>query len=99
MFAVINNIEIKPEHASEVDQLFERNAQMMKECPGFKSMTLLTPQGNPGSRRVFALWESPAAYEAYKKSDVFRKTHADVNMTWFMGPPKVQKMNVVFALP
>lgn len=99
MFSVINSIEIKLEHADDVDQLFERNAQMMKECAGFVSMTLMRPIDSPTSRRVFALWESAEAYENYKKSDVFRKTHAGVDITWFMGPPKVQKMDVVFTLP
>ena len=98
MFAVTNHIEIKLDHAGKVDELFARNAQLMKECAGFLSMTLLRPEDSPTSRRVFVLWESRDAYESYKKSDVFRKTHAGVDVTWFQGPPKVEKMDVAFFL-
>lgn len=98
MFVAMNRIEIKPEHSDEVEQLFQRNAQLMKACPGFLSMTLLRVRTSPSSRQVYVLWESVDAYENYKKSDVFRQTHAGVNFTWFTGPPKVEKMDVVFTL-
>lgn len=98
MFVAMNRIEIKPEHSEQVEQLFQRNAEMMKVCPGFLSMTLLRMRDSPNSRQVYVLWESAEAYDNYKKSDVFRQTHAGVDITWFTGPPKVEKMDVVFLL-
>lgn len=98
MYSVINRIEIKPEHADEVDQLFQRNAELMKGCPGFVSLHLLRPSDSPTSRLVSVLWASQDAYEGYKKSEVFRQTHAGVNPTWFLGPPKVQRLDVLYSL-
>lgn len=98
MFSAINRIEIKAEHAAEVDQLFQRNAELMKQCDGFLALHLMSPDGNPTSRAVMALWRSREDYEAYKKSEIFRQTHAGINPTWFMGPPKVERLDVVYSL-
>ena len=99
MYATSNRIEIKAEHADAVDQLFRRNAELMKGCDGFVALHLMRPSASPTSRLVVALWRSQDDYEAYKKSDVFKQTHAGVNPTWFMGPPKIEKLDVVYSLP
>ena len=98
MYAVINRLEIQTEHADKVDGLFERNAALLKECTGFLSMTLLRPEANPATRQIYVLWESADAYEGFKKSEVFRKTHAGVDPSWFKGPPMVEKMDVAFSI-
>ena len=61
-------------------------------------MRLLRPDDKPTNRVVFVQWETRDAYDAYKKSEVFRKTHAGVNPAWFMGPPKVERFEEIFAL-
>lgn len=90
MFVVVNRLTVKPGMG---EKLVERFAQShgLEDSPGFVCFTLLEPAWAPGEIKEneylsMTHWESREAFEAWLKSDAFKKAHQGRDNSIFAGP-------------
>jgi iron complex transport system substrate-binding protein len=90
MFVVVNRLTVKPGMG---EKLIERFAQShgLEDSPGFVCFTLLEPAWAPGEVNEneylsMTHWESREAFEAWLKSDAFKKAHQGRDNSIFAGP-------------
>jgi len=93
LFVVINRLTVKP---GTSEKLVERFAQShgLEDSPGFVCFTLLEPAWAPGEVNKneylsMTHWESRETFEAWLKSDAFKRAHAGGDNSIFAGPPQV----------
>lgn len=56
--------------------VFEPSKALIRAFPGCRHMELLQQVGQPNVLFTLSLWESEAALEAYRESELFRNTWA-----------------------
>lgn len=93
MFIVINKLTVKPGMG---DRLIERFAQShgLEDSPGFIRFCLLEPVWGPGEIEQHEYlsmteWESRETFEAWLKSDAFKRAHKGGDNSIFAGPAQV----------
>lgn len=99
MFIAMNRFRIAPGKEQEFVQIWRQRDTYLEDVPGFKSFNLL--QG-PSSEEctLFAshsTWSSRKAFEAWTRSEAFRKAHADAGTAKgvYLGPPQFEGFDVV----
>lgn len=55
-------------------EVFEQSKDRIRAFPGCQHMELLQQRGQPHILFTLSIWESEAALEAYRQSDLFRNT-------------------------
>lgn len=97
MFAVINQLSIKPEFLEQVEAAFLENVGGIESLPGFKGFRFLKSL-NPAEVPcvVEVIWEDEAAFGNWKRSEHFQKSHAGMGAfrDAFYGPPKFSRYSV-----
>ena len=99
MFIAMNRFRIAPGKEQEFVQIWRQRDTHLQEVPGFKSFNLL--QGpSTDECTLFAshsTWESREAFEAWTRSEAFRKAHADAGTAKgvYLGPPQFEGFEVV----
>ncbi|MBC8156025.1 MAG: antibiotic biosynthesis monooxygenase [Bacteroidetes bacterium] len=56
--------------------IFDQSKYHIRAFPGNHHLELLSDPDRPDVRMTYSLWESAAALEAYRQSDLFRTTWA-----------------------
>lgn len=94
MFIAMNRFRIARGHEQDFIAVWRNRESYLNEVPGFIDFHLL--QG-PGDERatLFAShsrWESRAAFEAWTRSEAFRKAHSGAggNREMHLGPPQLE---------
>ncbi len=74
-FIAMNHFTVIPERAGEFEEHWRKRETFLAAVPGFVRFALL--RGDEAGRFIsHSTWESRAAFEAWTKSEAFRRAHA-----------------------
>ncbi len=95
----MNRFKIKLGSEDEFVNIWKDRDTYLDEVPGFKSFHLLRGASND-EYTLFAshsIWESSDAFEAWTKSEAFRKAHANagIKKEIYLGPPQFEGYDAV----
>ena len=77
MIKRIVRLTFRPEAVEAfLSEVFEQSKGSIRAFPGCRHMELLQQQGQPHILFTLSIWESEAALEAYRQSELFRSTWA-----------------------
>ena len=99
MFVAMNRFKIALGSEDEFTSIWKDRETYLDTVPGFKSFHLLRGPSNE-EYTLFAshsVWESSDAFEAWTKSEAFRKAHANAgsNKEIYLGPPQFEGFEAV----
>ena len=99
MFIAMNRFRIAPGREEEFVDIWKNRETHLDTVPGFKTFNLLQGPTNE-EFTLFAshsTWESAETFEAWTKSEAFRKAHANASGTKdiYLGPPQFEGFEVV----
>jgi heme-degrading monooxygenase HmoA len=94
MFIAMNRFKIKPGCEQDFIEIWKGRDSYLETVPGFKEFHLLQGQSNDEFTLFssHAVWESKEAFEAWTKSEAFRKAHANAGSRKdiYAGPPQLE---------
>ena len=99
MFIAMNRFKIKPGHEQDFIDVWTGRDSYLHTVPGFREFHLL--QGPSFDDYTLfsshATWDTREAFEAWTKSEAFRKAHASAGGTKdiYIGPPNLETFEVV----
>lgn len=99
MFVAANRFKVVPSHAAEFEQVWLTRESRLHELEGFVSFQLL--RGPASEDHILysssTLWASRAAFEAWTRSDQFRRAHAGAggSKQLTLGPPSFEGFDVL----
>ncbi|MFN3448707.1 MAG: antibiotic biosynthesis monooxygenase family protein [Roseococcus sp.] len=102
MFVAANRFRVIPEHAPAFEQAWLTRESHLHELPGFLSFHLL--RGPAGADHVLyssmTFWASREAFEAWTRSEQFRRAHAGAGESkpMTLGPPQFEGFEVLQTL-
>lgn len=99
MFIAMNRFQVIPGEEPAFETMWKARNSYLDEVPGFVTFHLLRGAATEDST-LFAshtVWESRADFEAWTKSEAFRKAHANAGGTrpLYAGPPKLELFEAV----
>lgn len=99
MFIAMNRFRIAPGREQEFVDIWQQRETYLEDVPGFKEFHLLRGPSDD-SATLFAshsIWESREDFEAWTKSEAFRKAHAQAGAAKdiYLGPPKFEGFEAV----
>ncbi len=99
MFIAMNRFKIIPGHEEEFLDIWKNRETFLDGVPGFKEFHLLKGPATD-EYSLFAshsIWESKSAFEAWTKSEAFRKAHANAGNAKpvYLGKPEFEGFEVV----
>jgi formyltetrahydrofolate-dependent phosphoribosylglycinamide formyltransferase len=74
-FIAMNHFRVDPERGADFEKHWQQRETFLREVPGFVRFALLRGD-EPGRYISHSTWESRAAFEAWTRSEAFRKAHA-----------------------
>jgi heme-degrading monooxygenase HmoA len=74
LFIAMNHFEVDPERAAEFEARWRERETHLHEVPGFLRFALLRGDA-PGHYASHSTWESREAFEAWTRSEAFRRAH------------------------
>ncbi len=94
MFIAMNRFQIRPGFESEFEEIWRSRETHLDSVPGFRSFQLLKgPRSEQSSLYAsHSVWQDRAAFEAWTKSEQFRKAHAQagIRREIYLGPPQFE---------
>lgn len=99
MFIAMNRFRIAPGREEDFVEIWRTRESHLDEVPGFREFHLLRGPGDE-SGTLFAshsVWDSKEAFEAWTRSEAFRKAHANAGgaRDIYLGPPQFEGFEVV----
>lgn len=96
MFIAMNRFSVNPERGDEFEEHWRQRETYLAEVPGFRAFALLRGD-EPGEYISHSTWESRAAFEAWTKSEAFRKGHAQARTPdgVLVGHPRLETFEAV----
>lgn len=96
LYIAMNHFQVNPERSAEFEEHWRKRETFLHEVPGFVRFALLRDD-EPGAYVSHSTWESRAAFEAWTKSDAFRKAHAQARTPEgvLTGPPRLKGYEAV----
>ena len=96
LFIAMNHFAVDPARAAEFEELWRKRETYLAEVPGFVRFSLLRGD-EPGHYASHSLWQSRAAFEAWTRSDAFKKAHAQARMPagLLLGHPRLETWEAV----
>lgn len=99
MFIAMNRFRIAPGHESDFEELWRNRDSRIEEVPGFHEFRLLKgPSDEEGTLYAsHTTWESQAAFEAWTRSENFRKVHAQARAPegTYAGHPRFEGFETI----
>jgi heme-degrading monooxygenase HmoA len=74
-FIAMNRFTVNPKRSGEFEEHWRKRETYLQEVPGFLHFALLRGD-EPGQYVSHSTWESRSAFEAWTRSEAFRKAHA-----------------------
>ncbi|MEJ2405041.1 MAG: antibiotic biosynthesis monooxygenase [Candidatus Thiodiazotropha sp.] len=99
MFIAMNRFKIRPGCEDEFIEIWKNRDTYLNTVQGFISFHLL--KGSSSDEYTLfsshATWESRSAFEAWTKSEEFRKAHANAGSRKeiYLGPPQLECFEAV----
>ena len=75
IFVAINRFRVNEGRGAEFEEHWRKRETWLQKVPGFVRFALLRGD-EPGAYVSHSSWESRAAFEAWTRSEAFRKAHA-----------------------
>ena len=96
MFIAMNRFSVNPERGDEFEEHWRQRETYLAEVPGFRAFALLRG-AEPGEYISHSTWEGRAAFEAWTKSEAFRKGHAQARTPdgVLVGHPRLETFEAV----
>jgi heme-degrading monooxygenase HmoA len=99
MFIAMNRFRVAAGREAAFEDLWRKRESYLDEAPGFRAFHLLRGPGE-GEGTLYAshsAWDSREAFEAWTRSDAFRKAHAQARAPegTYLGPPKFEGFEVI----
>ena len=93
MYIAMNHFRVDPARTAEFEQAWRERQSYLSEVPGFESFHLLRGPAEDDGTVTYAshtVWKDEGAFEAWTRSDAFRKAHAQGGRTvpFLKGPPR-----------
>ncbi|MFY0255919.1 putative quinol monooxygenase [Chitinophaga sp. 30R24] len=82
----IVKMEFDPEKVITFRELFSRQQQQIRNFPGCLHLELWEHEASGNTWFTFSQWESEAALEQYRQSDLFRETWAATKVLFNAKP-------------
>ena len=97
LFIAMNRFDVDPARAAEFEARWRERETWLSEVPGFLRFALLKSGDGSGEYVSHSTWESRAAFEAWTRSEAFRKAHQQARMPEgvLRGHPKLQTFEAV----
>ena len=95
-FIAMNHFSVNPERGADFEEHWRKRESSLHEVPGFLRFALL--RGDEAGLYVsHSTWESRAAFEAWTKSEAFRKAHAQARTPEgiLVGHPRLETWEAV----
>ncbi|MBK1698212.1 antibiotic biosynthesis monooxygenase family protein [Rhodovibrio salinarum] len=103
MFFAMNRFHVQRGAEDRFEEVWANRESHLSEVPGFVAFKLLRgPEMETYTLFVsHTTWESRDAFEAWTRSDAFRKAHASAgaNKDIYLGPPQFEGFEVVQSEP
>lgn len=99
MFIAMNRFKIRPGFEEGFEEVWRERDSYLSQVPGFKTFSLL--KGPASEDHVLyashSTWESREAFDAWTKSDAFRKAHAQRSAPkgTYMAHPQLETFEAV----
>lgn len=96
VFVAMNQFQVDPKRASEFEEHWRKRESYLEQVPGFRGFLLL--RGDEAGVYVsHSTWESRAAFEAWTRSEAFRKAHGQARTPEgvLQGPPRLRLFEAV----
>lgn len=94
MFIAMNRFQVRHGHEATFETVWRERDTHLADTPGFVSFSLLRgPEHDTHTLYVsHSVWESRAAFEAWTRSEAFRKAHANAgdHKHIYLGPPQFE---------
>lgn len=99
MFVAMNRFKIAVGKEADFIEIWRNRETHLDQVPGFKTFNLLQGASNE-EFTLFAshsIWESKEAFEAWTRSEAFRKAHANAGTSKdiYLGPPQFEGFEAV----
>ena len=99
MFIAMNRFKVALGREDEFIKIWKSRETYLDTVPGFKEFHLLRGASTEDYTLFasHAIWESSEAFEAWTKSEAFRKAHASAggNKDIYLGPPQFEGFEAV----
>lgn len=99
MFIAMNRFKVTPGKEAEFEAVWKERETFLDTVPGFKTFSLLRgPQSDEFSLYAsHSEWQDKASFEAWTKSEQFRKAHAGAGQTkgLYAGHPVFEGFEVI----
>lgn len=99
MFIAMNRFKIVPGREAEFEEVWRSRDSQLTEVPGFIEFHLLRGPTYDDHTLIAShtLWESREAFEAWTRSEAFRKAHAGAGdrRGLYLGHPNFEGFEVV----
>ena len=99
MFIAMNRFRIAHGFEAGFEEVWRQRDSYLAEVPGFVSFALLKgPRGDDHTLYAsHTIWESQAAFDAWTRSDLFRKAHAQRSAPkgTYLGHPDLELFEAV----
>ncbi len=101
MFIAMNRFKVQHGKEEAFEQVWRERDTHLRDTPGFKEFHLLRgPEAEDHTLySSHTVWASRADFEAWTKSEAFRKAHANAgdNGHMYLGHPQFEGFEVVLA--
>ena len=98
MYIAMNRFQIAPGQEEAFEQIWRTRDTFLAGVPGFIEFHLLRgPSADDHTLYAsHSVWASRDAFEAWTKSEAFRKAHANAgdNKLMYLGPPRFEGFEV-----
>ncbi|WP_206454147.1 antibiotic biosynthesis monooxygenase family protein [Aurantimonas marina] len=99
MYIAMNRFKVLPGAESEFETLWLNRESKLREVPGFVKFHMLRGPGREGHTLYAShtIWESPATFQAWTKSEAFRAAHGSAGSTrpLYEGHPEFEGFEVI----
>ncbi|MGB0670742.1 MAG: antibiotic biosynthesis monooxygenase family protein [Rhodospirillales bacterium] len=100
MFIAMNRFRIAPGEEDNFEAVWRNRDSHLEGVPGFRSFNLLKgpSDDNQTLYASHSQWDSREAFEAWTRSEAFRKAHAGAGdrRDMYLGHPQFEGFEVVF---
>lgn len=94
MFIAMNRFQVKPGEEDAFETVWKNRDSFLEDVPGFVEFNLLRGPTDETCTlyATHTVWESRDAFEAWTKSEAFRKAHAGAggHKDLYAGPPRLE---------
>jgi heme-degrading monooxygenase HmoA len=99
MFIAMNRFQVRKSRADDFERVWIERETHLTDVPGFVEFHLLRGPEHEDHRLYSShtVWESKAAFEAWTRSEAFRRAHegAGINRDMYLGHPNFEGFDVI----